>query len=195
MANPKRQRNVTDQQASQPAGDGAVGANGASPEVDEIEVADEFVVDLDSVIAERDTYLDQLQRSVAEFANYRRRVDQERAQIKEFASAGLLAQIVPVLDDLQRALAQAPADQHETPWIQGVKHIERKLAGVLERAGVTAIDALGQPFDPALHEAVAQEPGSTGNTVIEIYQTGYRLGQGLLRPAMVKVGDEVVSSQ
>lgn len=170
-------------------GNGAAGGNGLAPEVDEVEVADELVVDLDTVIAERDKYLDQLQRSVAEFANYRRRVDQERAQIKELASIGLLSQIVPVLDDLQRALAQAPADQQESPWVQGVKHIERKFAGVLERAGVTAIDALGQPFDPALHEAVAQEPGTSGNTVVEVYQNGYRLGQGLLRPAMVKVGD------
>ncbi|MGH2531735.1 MAG: nucleotide exchange factor GrpE [Thermomicrobiales bacterium] len=189
MANPKRQRQVTEEQPEQPTGNGPIGGNGVAPEVDETAVADELVGDLDSVIAERDTYLDQLQRSVAEFANYRRRVDQERVQIKELASAGLLAQIVPVLDDLQRALAQAPADHRETPWVQGVKHIERKLAGVLERAGVTAIDALGQPFDPAHHEAVAQEPGSTGATVVEVYQTGYRLGQGLLRPAMVKVGD------
>jgi molecular chaperone GrpE len=100
----------------------------------------------------------------------------------------LLMQIAPVLDDLQRALDAAT--DGDAPWVQGVRHVERKLASVLERAGVTAIDALGQPFDPAFHEAVATDPGSSGSTVVEVYQTGYRLGDALLRPAMVKVGDQ-----
>lgn len=180
---------MKDQHAERPpgSGNGPVGANGAAPDVEESAAG--AALDLDTVAAERDKYLDQLQRSVAEFANYRRRLEQERTQLKELASMAILAQVVPVLDDLQRALAQAPADQQETPWVQGVKHIERKLAAVLERSGVTPIDALGQPFDPALHEAVAHEPGAAGNIVVEVYQTGYRLGQALLRPAMVKVGD------
>jgi molecular chaperone GrpE len=91
------------------------------------------------------------------------------------------------LDDLQRAL-DAAADG-DAPWVQGVRNVERKLVSVLERAGVTPLEALGQPFDPALHEAVATEPGSSGSTVVDVYQTGYRLGESLLRPAMVKVGD------
>ncbi|HET8523501.1 MAG TPA: nucleotide exchange factor GrpE, partial [Thermomicrobiales bacterium] len=89
------------------------------------------------------------------------------------------------------ASPEHPADKS---WVDGISHIERKFAGVLERAGVTPIDALGQPFDPAIHEAVATEPGSTGSTVTEVYQTGYRLGQSLLRPAMVKVGDATSAS-
>jgi molecular chaperone GrpE len=145
--------------------------------------------DLDAVVAERDEYLDQLQRSRAEFANYRRRTEQERAQVRQVANQALLAQLLPVLDDLQRALAAVPADQRESPLAQGVQLVERKFWNVLERAGVTPLDAVGQPFDPALHEAVELVPGTAADTVVDVYQTGYRLGQALLRPAMVKVGD------
>jgi molecular chaperone GrpE len=144
---------------------------------------------VESLTKERDELLDQLKRSVAEFANYRRRIDQERELIREIASKTLLTQILPVLDDLQRAVGSVPEEQADQPWVQGVRNIERKLAGLVERAGVVPIDAVGQPFDPAFHEAVATEPGSTENVVVEVYQNGYKLGQSLLRPAMVKVGD------
>jgi molecular chaperone GrpE len=156
------------------------GADGATPTAQ---------VSLESITRERDELLDQLKRSVAEFANYRRRIDQERELIREIASKGLLTQMLPVLDDLQRAVASIPSENAEQPWVQGVRNIERKLAGLVERAGVVPIDAIGQSFDPAFHEAVATEPGSSGNFVVEVYQTGYKLGQELLRPAMVKVGD------
>ena len=145
--------------------------------------------DLEAVIAERDGYLDQLQRSRAEFANFRRRTEQERAQIREIANQALLAQLLPVLDDFQRALAAVPEEQRQTPLVQGLQLIERKFWGVLERAGLAPIEAVGQPFDPAQHEAVESVPGTAGDTVVDVYQAGYRLGQTLLRPAMVKVGD------
>ncbi len=145
--------------------------------------------DLEAVIAERDGYLDQLQRSRAEFANFRRRTEQERAQIREIANQALLAQFLPVLDDLRRALAAVPEAERDAALSQGVGLIERKFSGVLERAGVTPIAALGQPFDPAVHEAVESVPGTAGDTVVGVYQTGYKLGNGLLRPAMVKVGN------
>jgi molecular chaperone GrpE len=143
--------------------------------------------------SERDAYLDQLQRSVAEFANYRRRTEQEREQVRATAAKSLLEQLVPVLDDLHRAIDAIPAEIKESSWVNGVINIERKFAGVLERQGVTPVESLGQPFDPALHEAVATDPGSSGTTVVEVYQNGYRLGSTLLRPAMVKVGDGPVA--
>lgn len=145
--------------------------------------------DLEKIIAERDEYLDQLQRSRAEFANFRRRNEQERAAIREIASQALLAQLLPVFDDLQRALAAVPADKADDPLVKGVELVERKFWNVLERAGVTPLEAQGQPFDPAQHEAVEAVPGSAANTVVAVYQPGYRLGSALLRPAMVKVGD------
>jgi molecular chaperone GrpE len=155
--------------------------NGAAPETSE--------PDLLTIVAERDSYLDQLQRSVAEFANYRRRVDQERVQAREVATRDLLRQLVPIADDFQRALNAVPEDQWANAWVQGVQLIERKLLALLEREGVTPIDAVGQPFDPAWHEAVASDPGSSGSTVVEVYQTGYKHRNSLLRPAMVRVGD------
>lgn len=156
--------------------------NGAAAETGE-------EIDVAQLIAERNGYLEQLQRSVAEFANYRRRVDAERARAREVATKGILTQILPLVDDLQRALGAVPAESADASWVQGVQLIERKLAALLEREGVVAINETGQPFDPAFHEAVATEPGSTQNIVVEVYQTGYRQGETILRPAMVKVGD------
>jgi molecular chaperone GrpE len=161
--------------------------DGIEPEVDESEFEE---LDIDALITEWNDFLDQLKRTMAEFANYRRRVDLEREQMREHASRSILTQMVPVLDDFQRAIASTPDELADTPWAQGVLNIERKFAGVLERAGVTAVDALGKPFDPAFHEAVASDPGSSGSHVVEVYQNGYSLGNTLLRPAMVKVGDK-----
>ena len=146
--------------------------------------------DLATVIAERDDYLDRLQRSMAEFANYRRRVEQDRNRARELATSGILVQLLPIMDDLERALANVPVDQAETSFVQGVQFIQKKLAGLFERESVTPMEAVGQPFDPAVHEAVATEDGTTQNVVVEVYQTGYRHGEQVLRPAMVKVGDK-----
>jgi len=144
---------------------------------------------------ERDEYLDQLQRSRAEFANFRRRTELERAQIREVANQALLAQLLPVLDDFRRALAAVPEAERDAALVQGLSLIERKFWGVLERAGVAPIEALGKPFDPAEHEAVESVPGTAADTVVGVYQDGYRLGQTLLRPAMVKVGSSGQSSE
>ncbi len=144
---------------------------------------------IESILAERDSYLDQLQRSRADLANFRRRTEQERAQIREIANQSLVSQLLPVLDDLQRALAAVPESERTTPLLQGLTLIERKFWSVLERVGVTPLDAEGKAFDPALHEAVESVPGSAANTVVGVYQTGYRIGQTLLRPAIVKLGD------
>jgi len=149
--------------------------------------------DLATVTAERDSYLDQLQRTLAEFANFRRRTEQERAVARQLASRDVLLQILPVLDDFERAMASVPEEHRETGWVSGTAMIGKKLAGILERAGAKPIEALDQPFDPALHEAVATDPGSSGEVVVEVYQTGYKLGDGLLRPAMVKTGSGPVA--
>lgn len=155
--------------------------------VDEVEEIDELAI----VMAERDDYLDQLQRSRAEFVNFKRRNDQERAQLRQFVSRDVLSQFLPVIDDLDRALAAIPEEEHESGWVKGVSMIQAKLHSTAERLGVSQVDALGQPFDPSIHEAVATEPGSSGSTVVEVYQNGYRIGDLLVRPAMVKTGDPV----
>jgi len=167
-----------------------IGLNG-NPRAETIDPAADAgteTADIATVSAERDEYLDQLRRSMAEFANFRRRTEQERGQIREIASQALLTQFLPIFDDLQRALSAVPEDRTDDSLVQGLKLVERKFWGSLERAGVSPIDAKDQPFDPSIHEAVDSVPGSAADTVVEVYQPGYRLGQGLLRPAMVKVG-------
>lgn len=184
----KRKQHVTDQQeptaedlAKIEAADGAAIADAL--------LGNEVAAHIAAVVSERDDYLDQLQRSRADFANLRRRVEQERQQVRETAARDLLARLAPVLDDLQRAQNAMPGELTDSPWVQGVGLIIRKFATILEQSGVAPIDALGALFDPSLHEAVATDPGSAGTHVVEVYQTGYRLGGTLLRPAMVKVGD------
>ncbi len=160
---------------------------GDSPETD---VDDAGPVDLlAQVAAERDDYLDQLQRSRAEFLNFKRRSEVERGQLRQFVSRDVLAQFLPVIDDFERALATLPEEERENGWAKGFAMIQAKLTGTAERLGAARIDALGQPFDPSVHEAVATEPGSTGANVVEVYQNGYRIGEMLVRPAMVKTGD------
>ena len=141
------------------------------------------------LIAERDNYLDQLQRTAADYANYRRRTENERAQMRKNATRDLLAQLAPIADDFERAMANIPPDQAETSLAVGVRLIERKLASVLAGQDVLKIDALGQPFDPAVHEAISQDSDNVDNVVVEVYQNGYTLGDQLLRPVMVRIGN------
>jgi molecular chaperone GrpE len=144
-------------------------------------------LDLDAVMAERDRYLDQLQRTAADFANYRRRIEQDRAQQRLAANEQLLREFVPVLDDLQRGLSSLPPDQQESKLAEGMRWVEQKFLTTLKKHGVTPIESLGQAFDPSVHEAVEADPAG-GNRVVAVYAPGYRLGDGILRPAMVKVG-------
>lgn len=172
----------------------SVGVEDNDPTIDQVgppdgEFDDEAVDHLSEVMAERDEFLDQLQRSRAEFANFRRRNDQERAMLRQIVGRDVLSQFLPVIDDLDRALAAIPESERESGWVKGVSMIQAKLNGTVERLGVARIDALHHPFDPAFHEAVATEPGSSGSHVVEIYQNGYTLGDMLVRPAMVKTGD------
>jgi molecular chaperone GrpE len=165
-------------------------------QVDENEnnVADDVVEEveeneLEKLTAERDEYLEQLLRSRAEFINFRKRSEQERLKLGEMFTANTLSQFLPVLDDFDRALNAVPDKDKDSGWLAGIAMIQKKLQDILERAGVQAIDALNAQFDPAVHEAVATEPGSSGGTVVEVYQKGYKLGDTLLRAAMVKTGN------
>jgi molecular chaperone GrpE len=152
---------------------------------DEAEAPDE----LEQLRAERDDYLDQLQRSRAEFLNFKRRNDQERFALRELVTRDVLSQFLPVVDDFERALGALPESERGTSWVAGMEMIYTKFNGLLERSGVRKVEALGKPFDPKEHEAVATEPGTSGTVVTEVYQSGYKVGDALLRPAMVKTGD------
>ena len=130
------------------------------------------------------------QRSAADFANFKRRTDDERATMGQFTNALLIGKLLTVLDDFDRALESVPAEAHDA-CIEGVKLTERKLLGVLESEGVTAIEALGEPFDPNLHEAVAHEEtvNHPDNSVIGEVQRGYRLHDRVIRPSLVRVAN------
>ncbi|HUF07327.1 MAG TPA: nucleotide exchange factor GrpE [Candidatus Binatia bacterium] len=130
------------------------------------------------------------QRSAADFANYRRRTEEERATVGQFSNAVLINKLLAVLDDFDRALESVPDDARD-PWIEGVRLVERKLRNVLETEGVTAIEAVGQPFDPNLHEAVVHEPTADhpDNEVIGELQRGYRLHDRVIRPSLVRVAN------
>jgi molecular chaperone GrpE len=143
--------------------------------------------ELEAITEERDRYLDQLQRTSAEYANYRRRTEQERERQRLAANEQLLREFVPVLDDFQRGLASVPENDETASMIAGLRLVEQKFLNTLRRHGVTPVESLGMPFDPAVHEAVEMDP-SGGDTVVAVYQPGYKLGDGMLRPAMVKVG-------
>lgn len=170
---------------------------------DELADADVFEADaeeldaqdmVDQLAAERDEYLDQLQRSRAEFINYRKRTDAEKRRLGEMFTANTLTQFLPVVDDFDRAMSAVPEDEQDTGWVNGITMIQAKLNTLLQKAGVNEVPGVNAPFDPAMHEAVAVEPGSSGDTVVEVYQKGYRLGETLLWPAMVKTGDALEPS-
>jgi molecular chaperone GrpE len=131
-------------------------------------------------------YKDGWQRSVAEFQNYRRRVEADKAETYQTAVGSIIKRYLPVLDDMERAMQARPAG---LAWAEGVELICRKLQSILEAEGLKRIEAEGQKFDPNFHEAIAQEPmeGVESGTVIGIVRNGYMLGERVIRPAMVRV--------
>jgi molecular chaperone GrpE len=136
-----------------------------------------------------DVNLDLAQRAMADFANYKRRTAQELEQKIRDANGGLLTQLLPVLDDLQLALANLPADLAQHPWPQGVEMIGQKLRHILKNQGLEQIGTEGERFDPYIHEAVAYEehPVYDEGQVASVYRVGYRLNDRVLRPAQVVV--------
>jgi molecular chaperone GrpE len=130
------------------------------------------------------------QRTAADFSNYKRRTEEERAAMGLLANAVLLGRLLAVIDDFDRALESVPEDIHEG-WLDGIRLVERKLQALLEAEGVTPIEAIGQPFDPNLHEAVVHEETAEhpDNTVIGEVQRGYLLHDRVLRPSLVRVAN------
>jgi molecular chaperone GrpE len=128
------------------------------------------------------------QRAQADFINYKRRSEQERAEVAQFANSILVLSLLPILDDFERAFVSIPPRLAKMSWVDGIKLIERKLWASLEAQGLSPIKALGEPFDPNLHEAVRQDKGKEG-IVIEEVQKGYKLNDRVIRPTMVVVGN------
>lgn len=144
---------------------------------------------LSQVEAQVEEYRNQYLRAVADHKNYKRRTETEREELKKHAGASLLLKLLPVIDDFERALENAPSELVDTSWGDGMRMIAEKLNTILQSEGVTPIEALDQDFDPNMHHAVLYEEvdGKDGKVVAEL-QKGYMLHDRVLRPTMVKVG-------
>jgi molecular chaperone GrpE len=143
---------------------------------------------LDVLQKERDDFYDRLLRKTAEFDNFRKRVERDRKETSEWAAADVLSDLLSIVDDFDRALA-AEAPPEAQAYKAGLELIQRQLADLLKKRGVTVIDAMGADFDPHLHQAVAYEEvdGAREGEVVGVMAKGYKLGDRLLRPAIVKV--------
>jgi molecular chaperone GrpE len=171
---------------AQTSADGASSDQAAQPPPDE---AAQIEGDLDELVktaAQRDEYLALAQRTQADFENYRKRVAKESAAAQERGVAKLAKELLPALDNLDRALGAAANDD---PLLEGVRLVRAELHAALARVGIECFSPQGEPFDPTKHEAVATQPTQEqpSGTVIEVYESGYRLGEQIIRPARVIV--------
>ena len=133
--------------------------------------------------------LDLLRRTQADFVNYRRRMSQEQAEGRIAAQIALLSRLLPVLDDLGRALGAIPPELAMHPWVQGLLLVERRLTTLLDQLGVRQIGTPGEPFDPRWHEAITTEARADvpEGTILRVALPGYVMGERVIRPAQVSV--------
>ncbi len=166
---------------SEAAGEAGAPDEGAGGDVDPI------AAELEEAIRRRDAHYERLLRVTAEFDNYRKRTERERRELIDQAAGDLLGDLLPVVDDLERALAAETQDGDA--YRRGVEIIHKQLLDVMARRGVAPIEAVGADFDPALHQAVVHEPsdGHRDGEVVAELRRGYTLRRRLLRPSMVKV--------
>lgn len=134
-------------------------------------------------------YLENWRRAAADMANYKKRTEKDAGEMTRFSNSMLIARLLPVLDDFDRAMQTIPDNLRDLTWIDGVMLIARKMAAVLEAEGLKPIEALNHSFDPNLHEAVIHEETDQheDGTVVAELQKGYKLGDRVLRPTLVKV--------
>ena len=158
------------------------------PEVAEVEDIEALKQALAEEKKKAEANLANWQRAQADFINYKRRSEQEKEEIGKFANTTLMLTLLPILDDLERAFTSTPPQMAKLTWVDGIRLIERKLRASLEAQGLSQIKALGEPFDPRLHEAAMHGKGKEG-IVIEELQKGYMLHDRVIRPTMVVVGN------
>jgi molecular chaperone GrpE len=181
----KKQHKHTEQESSeaQPVTADAPQTPAAEEQRRQLEQAEARIQELEAKSAEN---LDGWQRAMAEFQNYKRRVDRDREAERAIMKGDLIRRFLPVLDDLERALQNRPADD---AWASGIELIQRKFQQILEAEGLKRIEAEGAEFDPNFHEAISYESadGLESGRVIAVVQNGYLLGDYVVRPAQVRV--------
>ncbi|MEZ4670517.1 MAG: nucleotide exchange factor GrpE [Anaerolineae bacterium] len=150
-----------------------------------------YIAEMAAAMKKADEFKDAFMRERADFQNYKKRIETQMKDLRENAAVETMMSLLPIIDDLERALVNTPAEMKEHPWVEGVGGIQRKFQKLLDDKGVMVIDPVGEAFNPNQHEAVAM--GDDGNTesghVIETLQKGYIRGERVLRPAMVKVAN------
>ena len=149
-----------------------------------------LAADLEKARAEAAANLDGWQRSRAEFTNYKKRMEAQNAELRNIAVTSIITKMLPVQDDFELAVRNLPESLRNENWVVGVLHISRKLASLLENENVKTIEVgPGTAFNPALHEAITHDadPSVLSGHVIEVVRNGYRLGERVLRPALVRV--------
>lgn len=153
---------------------------------------DEMAILMEKV-AQADEYLDLLKRAKADFENYKKRIQQERLEFTQFANEELIRDLLPVLDNFERAINHSGKQVDLEAVVSGIRLVKKDFEEVLKKRGLQRVEAFGLPFDPKIHEAVAERESSEypDQTVIEELQTGYRLGERLLRPTQVVVSMKV----
>jgi molecular chaperone GrpE len=172
-----------------------------SAELEEAEKGDEELErlqrELEQAKAQAAEYLDGWQRAQAEFSNYKKRQEAERAQMAQLAGMGLLRKLLPVTDDFERALTTLPDNLGRLSWCEGILLIKYKLDAILESEGVKPIETAGKAFDPLYHEAVTYEEaaGYADGQIVGEVQRGYMMGERVLRPAMVRVAKAPAAPQ
>ena len=190
----KEEEHIVDRRASS-------GMGGDAPDeaaVEEAPVETEDVETLKARLEEEkskaESYLANWQRAAADYQNLKRRAENERGEYGRLATAALVINILPLLDDLERALQSVDIRLAGLTWVDGIRLIYRKFQAVMEAAGVSEIKTEGETFDPNLHEAVMYGEGEEGKVVSEV-QKGYRLGDRVIRPAMVVVGKKAEGAE
>lgn len=182
----------TDPQGPDTPEDEATAQNPQQPETTEVARSElgelkELRKALEEERSKAERFLANWQRAQADYLNFKRRVEDEKQELTKYAGVTLAAVLLPVIDDVERALRGIPADLANFTWVDGLFLIYRKLLAALESQGLRPIEAQGKPFDPRLHEAVLYGEGEEGKVLAEL-QRGYMFKDMTLRPALVKVG-------
>jgi molecular chaperone GrpE len=161
----------------------------AKAEEDKANMEDSLAVELEKTRMESKEYFEGWQRERADFANFKKRIERDQAQMAQSMSGNIIKKYLVVLDDLDRALKNRPTDQEGAKWAEGIDLIYRKLQTILENENVKRIPVETELFDPNIHEAISHEdsPDHKSGQVIEVLQHGYMIGDRVLRPALVRV--------
>ena len=159
------------------------------PDDDDLDPSGELELELAEALRKKEEYLDGWQRTQADFANYKKRVERDRQQVQQNATANVVRRYLEILDDIERALANQPQDGDGAVWADGIDLVYRKWLNALEADDVKPMEVGDQHFDPTLHEGISQEESDEHESgeIIEVVQTGYFIGDRVLRPAKVRV--------